>query len=70
MTLVNDVFLTILMCLNIFMVQGGYKAFLRGCTGIKSQPALCLKHFNKVHICLLPRVSQLACHIIPSHLVE
>lgn len=53
MTSGNDVSLHILMCLNIFMVQGGYKAFLRGCTGIKHQPALFLKHFNKAHICLL-----------------
>lgn len=61
----NDVSLHMLMCLDIYMVQGGYKTSLSGCSGIKSQPVLCLKHFNKVHICLFLRASQLACHTNP-----
>lgn len=61
----NSVSLHMLMCLDIYMVRGSYKTSLSGCSGIKSQPALCLKRFNKVHICLLLRASQLACHTNP-----
>lgn len=57
----GNVFLHMLMRLDIYMVQGGYKTSLRGCSGIKSQPALCLKSFNKVN----SWASQLACHTNP-----